>query len=82
MTWNYRVVHTTKGEDEAWEICEVYYDDNGKPHSHCGATVVANEHDNADKGYAESLRWALQKMRKALDKPVIEATDLAERVKE
>jgi len=39
------------------------------------ASVMANELDNAEKGAIESLRWTLDKMREALDKPVIEAKD-------
>jgi hypothetical protein len=31
MTWNYRVVRTTDGEEESFAIYEVYYDDDGRP---------------------------------------------------
>jgi hypothetical protein len=31
MTWNYRVVRTTDGEEESFAIYEVYYDDEDRP---------------------------------------------------
>jgi hypothetical protein len=39
---------------------------------------MASEVDNADGGYAQSLRKQLGRMMEALDKPVLEADDFHE----
>lgn len=80
MGWNYRVMrHAPKnGEvDEWYAIHEVYYrsndvDDLTVPVSETGCTedpvgVVGDS--------VESLRWSLQKMLEALEKPVLEYSD-------
>ena len=76
MGWNYRVMrHPPKdGEEEWYAIHEVYYRSNDVD----DLTVPVHE-----TGYSvdpvgviadspEGLRWTLQKMLEALDKPVLE----------
>ena len=69
MKWNYRVVRRedeTEDSGSFFAIEEVYYNAEGTPRSHTdGAAVVA--------GDREGLGWALEKMREALDKPVLDA---------
>ena len=66
MTWNYRVVRTTQGDEEWFAIYEVYYDDEGRPEarteepvSPAGETLEALQQD---------LQWYLR----ALQEPVLE----------
>ena len=66
MTWNYRVVHTTEDEEEAFAIYEVFYDEQGEPEARtespsypAGANI-------------EALREDVRHYLAALDQPVLE----------
>ena len=63
MSWNYRVVRTKfpDGEEE-FGIHEMYYDSDAPT---ADPVPVVGESIN-------HLRWILDRMREALDKPVIE----------
>lgn len=64
MTWNLRLVDRSEGLDEPYiEICEVFYDQLGKPLGYTNATMGGESREEI-KQY---LLWALE----ALDKPVI-----------
>lgn len=41
--WNYRIVGEHTGEGVyAYHVCEVYYNEDGKPHSRCRAELMGN----------------------------------------
>jgi hypothetical protein len=63
--WNYRIVETFDEElGEKWcEVCEVYYDQLGKPMGYCKSTVGG---DNP-----KDIKEVLEMMSSALDKPVM-----------
>lgn len=89
-TWNYRVVrrHATGEVPRTWlEIAEVHYR-NGEPSAYAvdlrvpfGADECATNAETFDDFTAlASLRWSLDKMRAALDLPVLdEIKDLGPR---
>lgn len=60
--WNYRILHQ-KG---SYWIAEVYYDDDGEPRLYSGDVGVW-------EASLEDVEEELEKMKKALDKPVLEA---------
>lgn len=68
--WNYRVVkriwnHKYLHEPmELFDICEVYYDENGDIHGMSGGLITEDSLDD--------LRQTLQWMLESLDKPVID----------
>lgn len=73
MTWNHRVLHSTKTHKEGtvediYAIHEVYSSD-ANPEMIGGPTMdpVAPVADTLD-----GLRWTLDKMREACEKPVLE----------
>jgi hypothetical protein len=77
MSWNYRVVHkkgtsVLTGPWETWGIHEAYYNQPGDetPRGVTEEPVDVFGHDLDD------LRWTLQEMTKALDKPVLEYGDI------
>lgn len=82
MGWNHRVMRhlpdPARGEWEAWyAIHEVFYrsddvDDQAVDSSETGYTVdpIAPRADDVDE-----LRWVLEQMLAALDKPVLEYRD-------
>jgi len=68
MTWNLRLVDLTDEEQYPYvEICEVYYDQLGKPLGYSTATM-GGENRYEIKEY---LLWAME----ALDKPVLKFKD-------
>ena len=68
MTWNLRLVDRSEGLDEPYiEICEVYYDQLGKPLGYSNATMGGESREEI-KQY---LLWALE----ALDKTVLNFKD-------
>ncbi len=73
MTWNYRVIEWAHHDGSPYRsIHEVYYAD-GKPSSYIEAasTVVSDD----DGGNKADLSWVLDRMREALDKPVLHEKD-------
>ena len=65
MSWNYRLLKMKDGEDDFYQIHEVYYDKQGKVKGYTknGATVAGN--DIAD------VKSVLMKMLSCLEKDVI-----------
>jgi hypothetical protein len=75
VTWNYRVVHRRLAMDDIdppWQdeyaIHEVYYDEAGdvKGITEHPVPVIAED--------VKGLGWVLDKMRRALNEPVVEYT--------
>ena len=69
MSWNYRVVQQGPSLDETYAIHEVYYHEDGRPRS------AALRPADAFSGSLEGLRWQLEQMTLALDKPVLTEED-------
>jgi hypothetical protein len=65
MSWNYRVLQN----ENSVAIYEVYYDENGEPHS-CTMSPVSPLAEDV-----EGLKKDLEKMEQAFDKPVLEYED-------
>ena len=66
MTWNYRVVCTTDGEEESFAIYEVYYDDEDRPEAR-------TEQPASPAGETlEELQEDLQAYLRALSEPVLD----------
>ena len=65
MNWNYRILKTKDGEDDWYQIHEVYYDKDGKIKgwTENGATVAGNT--------LVELRDSLGMMLKSLDKEIL-----------
>jgi hypothetical protein len=65
MTWNYRVLKSKDGEDDWYQIHEVYYDkENGvNGWAENGATVCGNT--------LAEIRSSLELMLKSLDKEIL-----------
>ncbi len=70
-TWNFRVMKHQKNGSEWVSIHEVYHDSNGKPHGFAVEPVrlVGNDPDE--------LRFYVDAMIEALDKPVIDLDDMS-----
>ncbi|GAB6422700.1 hypothetical protein bcgnr5372_26180 [Bacillus luti] len=67
MAWNYRVVKKKLTEDEdTFDVCEVYYDDKGKPTSYALNKNVLSQ-DSFD-----DLLWAYKEIEKAYNAPILE----------
>ena len=66
MSWNHRVMKMKDEEDDYYQIHEVFYDKEGNVESYTknGVTVGGNN--------IEEVRWVLQEMLAALDKPVLD----------
>lgn len=65
MTWNYRVFQHTQDGVDSFEVHEVYYDEEGRPHSYM---------ESASQPFGETpeeLRADLLYMLEALEKPVL-----------
>lgn len=66
MSWNYRVIRHVKNNEEFYHVHEVYYDDNGTP------TMVSTEPIAPYAESVEDLKWVLERMLEALDKPILD----------
>jgi hypothetical protein len=67
MTWNHRVLrHIDAWGDEYYTFAEVFYDDNDKPEGYSTVCMVG---DNI-----EEIRQIANRLLKAADQPVLEAT--------
>jgi len=66
MSWNHRVMKMKDGEDDFYQIHEVFYDKEGNVESYTknGVTVGGNN--------IEEVKWVLREMLAALDKPVLD----------
>jgi hypothetical protein len=68
MTWNLRLVNVSEPDGEEYiEVCEVFYDNMGKPLGYTPATMSGADREEI-KQY---ISWALE----ALDKPVLKFGD-------
>ena len=76
-SWNYRVMEFTVEGETFRAIHEVHYDNDGKPKSYSepASSVTADIFDGHVAGARGSLEWTLDRMREALDKPVLQASD-------
>ncbi len=77
-TWNYRVLEFSEGGEVWQEIHEVYNDDDGAPRSYGVRATVHADCLECPEGSDEvrgSLEWTLDRMREALDKPVLRPSD-------
>jgi hypothetical protein len=63
MTWNYRIVK----QDDLYELCEVYYDQLGKPMGYCSANLVGDS--------KEELQSVLDMMSEGCSKSNFDAKD-------
>lgn len=72
MEWNYRVIAFMDEDAPYFRIHEVYYDQNGKPAAYmrCPAGVESES--------PEGLMWVMERMKKALELPVLKITDFPE----
>lgn len=67
MAWNYRVVKKKLSEEEdTFDVCEVYYDEDGKPTSWAWGKNILS----ADS--FEELQDILVRVQEAIKKPVLE----------
>ncbi|MDH6674340.1 hypothetical protein M2277_005032 [Paenibacillus sp. LBL] len=70
MAWDYRVVKYSVGpetdREEVFEVCEVYYDDNGVAHSFIKDKNPLNQES------IEDLKTTLERISLALQKPVLQ----------
>jgi hypothetical protein len=67
MTWNHRVLrHIDAWGDEYYTFAEVFYDDNDKPEGYSTVCMVG---DNI-----EEIREIANRLLKATDQPVLDAT--------
>ena len=69
MTWNYRVVRFTEiaGDEEFYEIKEVFYDTSGKPVGYSDAVCGADTY--------EGLFKCMSMMQSAHAKPVLDEAE-------
>jgi hypothetical protein len=82
MNWNYRVMEFIDSDGERYrEIREVYYAVDGKPNAYSAvaATVMSNDVDGGEdsQGRKLGLAWVLDRMREALDKPILKESDFS-----
>ena len=74
MGWDYRVIEFVDPDSGPWfAIHEVFYDDAGIPNSYTEAPARVVSCD--DGGNDKPLVWVIDRMREALDKPVLRETD-------
>ncbi len=70
MSWDYRVIEFVDPSGDLWRgIFEVFYDERGRPrqYSENPACVQSSDSDGNEK----ALEWVLDRMREALEKPVL-----------
>lgn len=69
MDWNHRVLAHKYQEEIYFEIHEVYYDENGIPNGYKEKPVTIGGEN------IKGMRWALNKMKECLKKPILWAGD-------
>lgn len=76
MAWNYRIVKKQLKDEIYFEVCEVYYDEKGKPGSWSwGHNVLGGES-------MEDLKDTMNKIQEAMKRPVLEIVGDDEGLKE
>lgn len=72
MTWNYRVIEFTDGDDTWQAIHEVYYDDAGKPSGYTEKEVgVSISTVEGGEPTGDDLAGVYMRMGEAFGKPVL-----------
>lgn len=66
MRWNHRVVRVKDGADATLMLCEVFADMNR------GEFIGRNDGARIVGDNQGELLWVMERMRKALDKPILE----------
>jgi len=74
MSWNYRIIHDTSGEDERWYVAEFYeefgaFTENAVKLEEFADEGVPDEYQ--DRTALKSLRWQVEHVPLAFDKPII-----------
>lgn len=69
MHWNHRIVDLSDETDEWFAICEVYYDHHDVPCCYTEGGV------KVDGFNMDELRTTLERMKKALDLPILKKED-------
>lgn len=68
MSWNYRVLKSKDGDNDLLRIVEAYYNSDGELRSYGEASAPVGE-------TLEEIQNVLDKMKTALDKPIISIKD-------
>jgi hypothetical protein len=69
-TWNHRVIRSVEPDGtEFFGVHEVHYDDDGKPSLYSADPVAVCG------GALDEIRWTLDRMREAVDKPILSKSD-------
>ena len=66
MSWNHRVMKMKDGEDDFYQIHEVFYDKEGNVESYTKNGVTVGGKDIGE------VKWVLREMLAALEKPVLD----------
>ena len=66
MSWNHRLMKMKDGEDDFYQIHEVFYDKEGNVESYTKNGVTVGGKDIGE------VKWVLLEMLAALDKPVLD----------
>ena len=69
MSWNHRLMKMKDGEDDFYQIHEVFYDKEGNVESYTKNGVTVGGKDIGE------VKWVLLEMLKALSKPVLDYED-------
>jgi hypothetical protein len=67
--WNYRLVQLEEFGDTTVEMFEVYYDHDEVPRGYCQAKIMATPDTDGDP--KASIRWTLDRMQEAVQKPIL-----------
>ena len=89
MSWNYRIIYHPPSkikvgdkifkQEEYLAIHEVYYDENNNPDGVTEDCILSGD-EGKDSGL--SLKWKLEQMKNALNKPILNFEELTEIEKE
>jgi len=89
MSWNHRIIYhkadkLKENPKIQWEeylaVHEVYYDENGNPHSITEEPCVIIGEEGKDS--LMSIKWTLEKITEAMNKPILNYETLKEIDKE
>lgn len=65
MKWNYRLLKTKDGDDDFYQIHEVYYNDKGEVDGWTAKGATVGGHSKAE------VKWTLMEMLSSLERDVI-----------
>ena len=84
MKWNYRVVRTKKqtpwGPEDTLSICEVHYDEHDQVDGWSDPIAPLAMSVDEMPAPLEDLRWVLDRMQEALEKPILDAEKLEQSI--